>query len=275
MSARPTARRGAPISFVVLLVIAVVVCAPLLMTLLTSVKPADEAGDPLALPSRITFEFFAKVWNEGFDRYFANSLIISTVDAVVMIVIASLAGYAMVFIRFPGKTFINVLLLGALMVPATAIVLPLYSSVRSIGLINTRLGVIVSDLALALPVFVLLFGSYFRKIPASLHEAARIDGATEAQIYFRVILPTAVPVIITTGLLEFLWSWNDLLLRLLLLPGEESRTLAVGLLLYQGSQTRDVSSLSAGAVIMSAPVVVLFLLFQRHFVRGMTAGAVK
>jgi raffinose/stachyose/melibiose transport system permease protein len=275
LTASSARRRGAPISFIVLLVVAVVVCAPLLMTLLTSVKPASEAGNPLSLPSRITFEFFVKVWTEGFDRYFVNSLIISTVDAVVMIVIASLAGYAMVFIEFPAKTLINVLLLAGLMVPATAIVLPLYSSIRTVGLIDTHLGVIVSDLALALPVFVLLFGSYFRKIPRSLHEAARIDGATEAQIYFRIILPTALPVIITTGLLEFLWSWNDLLLRLLLLPSEGSRTLAVGLLLYQGAQTRDVSSLSAGAVIMSAPVVVLFLLFQRHFVRGMTAGAVK
>jgi ABC-type glycerol-3-phosphate transport system permease component len=274
MSASPTARRT-PISLAVLTVVVVIICAPLLMTLLTAIKPADEAGSPLSLPSRITFEFFVKVWTEGFNRYFVNSLIISTVDAVVMIVIASLAGYAMVFIRFPGKTILNVLLIGALMVPATAIVLPLYSSVRAIGLINTHLGVIVSDLALALPVFVLLFGSYFRKVPGSLHEAARIDGASEVQIYFRVILPTALPVIITTGLLEFLWSWNDLLLRLLLLPSANARTMAVGLLLYQGAQTRDISSLSAGAVIMSAPVVILFLLFQRHFVRGMTAGAVK
>jgi raffinose/stachyose/melibiose transport system permease protein len=90
-----------------------------------------------------------------------------------------------------------------------------------------------------------------------------------------VILPTATPVIITTALLEFLWSWNDLLLRLLLLPQDTMRTLAVGLLFFQGTQTRDVAGLSAGTVIMALPVVILFLVFQRHFVRGMTQGAVK
>lgn len=264
-----------PLSFLVVLVVAVLVSLPLLITLLTAIKPANEAGTPLALPSTITFEHFVRVWNEGFNRYFLNSLIISSIDAVAMIVLASLAGYAMVFIRFPGKGVVNVLFIAGLMVPATAIVLPLYASIRSIGLINTHFGVVVADLALALPIFVLLFGSYFRKIPTSLHEAARIDGAGEGQIYWRIILPTAMPVVITTGLLEFLWSWNDLLLRLLLLPREDARTMAVGLLLYQGAQTRDVSSLSAGAVIMSLPVVILFLLFQRHFVRGMTAGAIK
>jgi ABC-type glycerol-3-phosphate transport system permease component len=264
-----------PIAFLILLAVAVLVCLPLLITFLTAIKPANEAGMPLALPSSITFEHFARVWNEGFNRYFYNSLIISSIDAVTMIFLASLAAYAMVFVDFPAKAVVNVLFVAGLMVPATAIVLPLYASIRSIGLINTHLGVVVADLALALPIFVLLFGSYFRKIPRSLHEAARIDGAGEGQIYLRIILPAAMPVIITTGLLEFLWSWNDLLLRLLLLPREDARTMAVGLLLYQGAQTRDVSSLSAGAVIMSLPVVLLFFVFQRHFVRGMTAGAIK
>jgi ABC-type glycerol-3-phosphate transport system permease component len=259
----------------VLVVVAVVICIPLAITLLTALKPAAESGDPLGIPSHVTFEHFVRVWNGGFSRYFYNSFFISAVDAVVMIVIASLAGYTMVFIRFPGKVVIGVLFLAGLMVPATAIVLPLYSTVRSFGLMNTHFAVIVSDLALALPIFVLLFVSYFRKVPMALHESARIDGANEFQIYARIILPIAVPVVITTGLLEFLWSWNDLLLRLLLLPREDARTLSVGLLMFQGSQTRDVTALSAGAVIMSFPVVVLFLLFQRHFVRGMTAGAVK
>ena len=128
-----------------------------------------------------------------------------------------------------------------LMIPVTAIILPLYTTIRSVGLINTHLGVILPDLALALPVFVFMFSSYFLSIPKALHEAARIDGANEFQIYRRVVMPVSVPAIITTGLLEFLWSWNDLLLRLLLLPSEGMRTLSVGLLNFQGAQTRDIS----------------------------------
>ncbi|WP_144224705.1 carbohydrate ABC transporter permease [Mesorhizobium amorphae] len=256
--------------------LALFMIAPTLLALSTSLKPTAEADTPWAISSVWTFKHYTRVWTEGgFSRYFFNSFIISCVDALVMIVLASLAGYALTFMHFPGKQLIRLVFLAGLMVPVTAIVLPLYASIRNIGLIGTHLGVILCDVALALPIFVFLFASYFKKIPVSLHDAARVDGANEWQIYRKVVLPLAKPVVVTTGLLEFLWSWNDLLLRLVLLPRESSRTLAVGLLLFQGGQTRDISSLSAGAVIMALPVVLLFIVFQRHFVRGMTAGAVK
>lgn len=256
--------------------LALFMIAPSVLAGFTSLKPAADADVPWAIPRVWTFEHYVRVWTEGgFSRYFLNSFIISFADALIMIVFASLAGYALTFMSFPGKQLIRFTFLAGLMVPVTAIVLPLYASIKSLGLIGTHLGVIVCDVALALPIFVFLFASYFKKIPSSLHDAARVDGASEWEIYRRVILPIAKPVVVTTGLLEFLWSWNDLLLRLVLLPRESSRTLAVGLLLFQGGQTRDISSLSAGAVIMALPVVFLFIVFQRHFVRGMTAGAVK
>ncbi|AZO05133.1 MULTISPECIES: carbohydrate ABC transporter permease [unclassified Mesorhizobium] len=256
--------------------LALLMIAPTVLAISTSLKPAAEADVPWAIPHVWTFEHYVAVWTDGgFGRYFFNSFIISFVDAIVMIVFASLAAYALTFMSFPGKQLIRFAFLAGLMVPVTAIVLPLYASIRSLGLIGTHLGVILCDVALALPIFVFLFASYFRKIPVSLHDAARVDGASEWEIYSKVILPIARPVVVTTGLLEFLWSWNDLLLRLVLMPREQSRTLAVGLLMFQGGQTRDITSLSAGAVIMALPVVLLFIIFQRHFVRGMTAGAVK
>ncbi|WP_207896901.1 carbohydrate ABC transporter permease [Rhizobium sp. BK418] len=196
-------------------------------------------------------------------------------DAIVMIVLASMVAYALQFLKLRYKTVLGLWLLLGMMVPASAIVLPLYTTVRTFGLVNTHLGVILCDVALALPVFVFLFESYFKKIPMALHEAAKVDGASEWQIYRRIVMPASTPVIITTALLEFVWSWNDLLLRLLLLPQDSNRTLAVGLLFFQGSQTRDIAGLSAGTVIMALPVVALFLIFQGHFVRGMTQGAVK
>ncbi|SDE37003.1 carbohydrate ABC transporter permease [Limimaricola pyoseonensis] len=261
----------------VLTVIAVLMSAPSIMTVFTSLKPATELGDPAWFPPLApTFEHYVRVWTEGgFGKYFGNTVLISAIDAVVMIFIASMAAYAMVFIDFPGKLLLKFVFLLGLMIPVTAIILPLYSTVRSFGLINSHLGVILADLALAVSVFVFMFTSYFVGIPKALHEAARIDGASEFQIYRRVVLPISAPVIVTTGLLEFMWSWNDLLLRLLLLPREDMRTLSVGLLNFQGTQTRDITALSAGTVIMAVPVVALFLIFQRHFVRGMTSGAVK
>lgn len=260
-----------------LAVIAALMTAPSLMTLFTSFKPASELVRPAWLPPIApTTEHFVRVWTDGgFGRYFFNTILISTIDAIAMIILASLTAYALVFMRFPGKVLLQILFVAGLMIPVTAIILPLYTRVRSLGLINTHLGVILPDLALAMPVFVFMFVSYFVTIPKALHEAAKLDGATELQIYRRVIMPIAMPAIVTTGLLEFLWSWNDLLLRLLLLPEESMRTLSVGLLNYQGLQTRDITGLSAGTVIMAIPVVLLFLVFQRQFVRGMTAGAVK
>lgn len=261
----------------ILSVIAIFMVAPLILTIFTSLKPPTELILPAWYPPKdITFEHYRRVWFDGkFNRYFFNTVLISVIDACLMIIIASMAAYALVFIKFRGKLAIKILFLVGLMIPVTAIILPLYSVVRSLGLINTHLGVILADLALAVSIFVFMFSSYFVSIPKALHEAARIDGATEFQIYRRVVMPTAIPAIITTALLEFLWSWNDLLLRLLLLPRDEMRTLSVGLLNFQGTLTRDVTGLTAGTVIMAVPVVILFLLFQRHFVRGMTQGAVK
>ncbi|MEM1398603.1 MAG: carbohydrate ABC transporter permease [Pseudomonadota bacterium] len=257
--------------------IAVLMAAPLILTIFTSLKPTTELVNPAWYPPiAMTFEHYVRVWTEGgFSRYFLNTLIISVVDAIVMIAIASMAAYALVFMNFRGKLFIQILFLIGLMIPVTAIVLPLFQIVRSVGLLNTHLGVILADLALAVSVFVFIFTSYFVGVPKALHEAARIDGATEFQIYRRVVMPIATPAIVTTALLEFLWSWNDLLLRLLLMTQDEMRTLSVGLLNFQGTMTRDVTGLSSGTVIMAIPVILLFLFFQQHFVRGMTAGAVK
>ncbi|MEM0948073.1 MAG: carbohydrate ABC transporter permease [Pseudomonadota bacterium] len=261
----------------VLGVIAIVMVSPLILTIFTSLKPTTELVNPPWFPPiDITVEHYVRVWTDGgFSRYFMNTLIISVIDAITMIFIASLAAYAMVFMEFRGKTALQVLFLVGLMIPVTAIVLPLFQIVRSFGLLNTHLGVILADLALAVSIFVFMFSSFFAGVPKALHEAARIDGATEFQIYRRVVMPIAMPAVVTTALLEFLWSWNDLLLRLLLMTRDDMRTLSVGLLNFQGAMTRDVTGLSSGTVIMAIPVVLLFLFFQRHFVRGMTAGAVK
>ncbi len=258
-------------------IVAILMASPIILTLFTSFKPTTELVNPAWYPPQDwTFEHYIRVWTEGkFNLYFLNTLIISAVDAVAMVIIASLAAYTMVFMDFRYKKAVQFLFLIGLMIPVTAIVLPLYSVVRSFGLVNTHLGVILSDVALAVSVFVFMFMSYFVGIPKALHEAARIDGATEFQIYRRVIMPIAVPAVLTTALLEFLWSWNDLLLRMLLLPRDEMRTLSVGLLNFQGTMTRDVTGLSSGTIIMALPVIILFLFFQRTFVRGMTQGAVK
>ena len=266
-----------PLVYGLLTLVSLLMLAPLLMTAFTSLKPAEElVSPPWVPPLAPTFEHFVTTWvDANFNTYFMNSVIISTVDALVMIVIASAAAYALTFLKFPGKPLIYALLLAGLMIPPTAIILPLYVTEQRLGLLNTHLGVILADLALAVPIFIFLMSAYFRRIPKELRDAARVDGASEIQVYWRVILPISTPAIITTGLLEFLWSWNDLLLRLLFLTQDNLRTLTVGMLFFQGTQTRDISGLTSAAMIMAIPIIIIFIIFQRHFVQGMTQGAVK
>ncbi len=161
------------------------------------------------------------------------------------------------------------------MIPVMAVVLPHFQIVHVLGLLNTHLGVIFADFALALSVFVFMLTSYFAGVSNALLDAAWIDGATELQVCWRVFMPIVTSAVVTTALLEFLWGGNDLLLRLLLMTPDELRTLSVGLLSIQGTMTWDTTGLSAGTVNMAIPVVLLLLVFQRSFTRGMTARAVK
>jgi raffinose/stachyose/melibiose transport system permease protein len=210
-----------------------------------------------------------------FNLYFKNSVIISTIDALVMIPVAAMAAYALPFIQFPDRRLLITHFALGLIVPATAIILPLYVTIADLGLVNTRLRVILADVALALPVFILLLLSFLLGLPRDLRDAARVDGAREFRIFWSVMLPLARPAVIMVTLLEFLWSWNDLLLRLVFLTNDSLRTLTVGLLFFQGQQTRNVAGITAAAVIMAVPIVILFLISQRQFIQGLTKGALK
>ncbi|MEM7043873.1 MAG: carbohydrate ABC transporter permease [Pseudomonadota bacterium] len=263
--------------YAVLTAVSVLLLAPLILTLFTAFKPpAQIAEAPWLLPDPPVLTNFATAWSEGrFSQYFLNSVIISTVDVLIMVPLASMTAYGLVFLNIPGRRSLLLLFLAGLIVPPVAIILPLYTTVRDFGLVNTHLGVILADVALALPLFLFLMYAFFVKLPKELHDAAKIDGAGELRTFWSVMLPLAKPAVITVALLEFLFSWNDLLLRLVFLTTDSLRTLTVGLLFFQGTMTRNVAGITAAAVIMAIPIVVLFLTFQRHFMQGMTAGAVK
>jgi len=263
--------------YVVLVITSALIVAPLVLTVFAALKsPEQFLYKPWIPPRPPVFENFVSAWYKArFNIYFKNSVIISTIDALAMISIATMAAYAFVFIRFPGSNLLLPLFLAGLMVPVTALILPLYAIMNSFDLINTHFGVILADLSLALPFFIFIGRAYFLSIPSELRDAARVDGAGEFRIFWNVMFPLAKPVIITTALLEFLWSWNDLLLRLVFLTKDSLRTLTVGLLFFQGLHTRDVGGNAAAALILAGPIIVLFLIFQRQFIQGLTKGAIK
>ncbi len=281
MSVSTPSRRQRPrlwwLVYIPLIALLIFAVAPLALAWFAALKSDQQLlTNPWGPPWPPTLDNLTEAWTVGrFSVYFQNSLIISIADVIGMVIIASMAGYAFARLTFPGQRIILYTLLIGLTIPVAAIIIPLYLTMRDFHLLNTYGSVIVADIALAAPIFVFIMRAFFKDLPRELDDAARIDGANEWQIFWQVMLPLAKPGILTVALLEFLWSWNDLLLPLVFLVTDELRTLPVGMLFFQGRFTIDYGLMSAGVLILSLPVTVLFLIFQRDFVRGLASGALK
>lgn len=277
MTTRQRRPRGWLLVYIPLVALLLFSVAPLLLAWFTAFKSAEQQlVNPYGLPIPPTLENLTEAWTVGrFGVYFKNSVIISVADVIGMAVISSLAGYAFARMQFPGQKLLLYGLLIGLTIPVAAIIIPLYLTMRDFRLLNTYGSVIIADIALAAPIFVFIMRAFFKDLPAELDDAARIDGANEFQIFWQIMLPLARPGLLTVALLEFLWSWNDLFLPLVFLVSDELRTLPVGMLFFQGRFTIDYGLMSAGVLIISLPVTILFLIFQRDFVKGLASGALK
>lgn len=271
---RPAAQLLIYLPLIALFIFAV---APLLLAWFTAFKTGNETlHHPFRPPMSPTLDNLVDAWTTGrFSVYFKNSVIISTADVIGMVAISSLAGYAFARIRFPGQNLLLIVFLIGLTIPVAAIIIPLYVTMRDFHLLDSYASVIVADISLALPIFIFIMRAFFKDLPRELDDAARVDGATEFQIFWQVMLPLARPGVMTVALLEFLWSWNDLLLPLVFLVTDDLRTLPVGMLFFQGRFTIDYGLMCAGVLILSLPVTILFIVFQRDFVKGLTSGALK
>ena len=268
---------GSWLVYVPLTLLLVFAVAPLVLAWFTAFKSGDQIiQHPFRPPIPPTLDNLVEAWTVGrFGVYFKNSLIISVADVVGMVVVSSLGGYAFGRLRFPGQKLLLYLLLVGLTIPVAAIIIPLYVTMRDFRLLDSHASVIVADIALAAPIFVFIMRAFFKDLPRELDDAARVDGASEFQIFWQVMLPLARPGLVTVALLEFLWSWNDLLLPLVFLLTDDLRTLPVGILFFQGRFAIDHGLMTAGVLILSLPVTILFLVFQRDFVKGLAAGALK
>jgi len=251
--------------------------APLLLAWFTAFKSGEQIiMHPFRPPLPPTLDNLVEAWTVGrFGVYFKNSVIISLVNVAAMLILASLGGYAFGRLRFPGQKILLYTLLIGLTIPVAAIIIPLYVTMRDFRLLDTYASVNVAGISLAAPIFVFIMRAFFKDLPRELDDAARVDGANEFQIFWQVMLPLAWPGLVTVALLEFLWTWNDLLLPLVFLVSDELRTLPVGILFFQGRFAMDQGLMTAGVLILSLPVTVLFIIFQRDFVKGLASGALK
>jgi len=260
-----------------LTIVALFAIGPLVLAWSTAFKDRPQVVEnPYGFPNPPTFDNLLEAWTTGrFSVYFLSSVTISLASVVGMVIIASLAGYGLARMKFLGRRFVILLLLLGLTIPITAIILPLYSIMRDFGLLNTYAAVVITHIAVGLPFFAFLMRAFFLRLPDALEDAARVDGASELRIFWSVMLPLVRPGVLTVALLEFLWTWNNLLLPLVFLTSESVRTLPIAMLLLSGRFNTDYGLLSAAVIIITAPVILLFLFFQRSFVAGLASGAVK
>jgi raffinose/stachyose/melibiose transport system permease protein len=218
----------------------------------------------------------ATAWDEGnFATYLRSSAIVTASVVAISTVLSIIAGYAFGLMRFRGAEVLFYLFLLGLMVPLEAIVVPLYYDLRDLGLTDTYWALILPQAALSTAFGTFWMRAFFRSVPRSLIEAARLDGSSSWVTLCRIVLPLGRPAVLTMVALIFMWTWNEFLLALVMVSDESLRTAPLGLAFFQGRNTSDEGLLAAGALIVALPVVVVYLVLQRHFIRGMLSGAVK
>jgi ABC-type glycerol-3-phosphate transport system permease component len=264
-------------AYTALVVISLISVVPLLWVWASSFRSSKEiADDPLGLPWPPDLSSYGRAWNDArFSDYLINSVVVAVGSVLLVTVVAVPAAYALATLRLPGSTPVFLLFLLGLMIPIWSIVIPLFFQMRDLGLINTRTGAILIESALGLPFAIFLLRAFMREMPVELLEAARLDGAGHLRTMTSIVVPLARPALGALFVFQFMWSWNELVIPLFFLQEDSVRTLPIGLTFFQGRFTSDTAVLAAGTSLASLPVLLVYLAFNRQFIRGLTAGASK
>jgi multiple sugar transport system permease protein len=277
MAERVDARRGTGWTIVNVLVL-LYALFPVLWILSLSLKPSSSVKDGKLIPGQVTFDNYKAIFQGNiFSSALVNSIGIGLITTVIAVVVGGMAAYAIARLAFPGKkALVGVALLIA-MFPQISLVTPLFNIERRIGLFDTWPGLIIPYITFALPLAIYTMSAFFKEIPWDLEKAAKMDGATPAQAFRKVIAPLAAPGIVTAGILVFIFAWNDLLLALSLTATQRAITAPVAIANFTGSSQFEepTGSIAAGAMVITVPIIIFVLIFQRRIVAGLTSGAVK
>ncbi len=263
--------------YTLLVIIALVFAVPLFWVFSASLKNLQEiyTFPPVWIPTEPRLSNYSEAWTSApFGRFYLNTIITTLFGVALEVVNALLTAYALVFMRFPGKNVIFVVLLAALMVPIHVTILPNYLTIASLGWVNTYQGIILPGASVAFGAF--LLRQHFLTLPHEIPEAARLDGASHLQTLWYVILPISRPMLVTVTLVSVVTKWNDFLWPLISTNSENMRTLPIGLAyLFSAEGASQWGLIMAATIFVILPVLLLFLRWQRHIVSGLTSGATK
>ncbi|MET8280674.1 carbohydrate ABC transporter permease [Micromonospora sp. NPDC005174] len=250
---------------------------PLLFTANVAMKTRREyILDRFSLADSLRIENITTAWTSvGMGRYAANSILVVGCAVFLLLLFGSMAGFALSQLRFRGSTALFIGCLAALFVPFQVIMVPLARVMADSGLVDTYPGLILAYVAQFLPFTVFLMTSYYRTIPVEIVDAARIDGNSVYGVYRRIMLPLGAPALLSVGILNTLFCWNDVLISLLLMPSAEHRTLMVGVTSLRGQYSEDIPTFASGVLIAAIPVLAVYLFLQRQIADGVAAGSTK
>jgi raffinose/stachyose/melibiose transport system permease protein len=268
-------RDAAVFGFLVVLTIAILY--PFAFVILTSLKTGNEVRiNPIGLPQHLLFSNFSKAWIDGnFYIFMQNSLIIVVPVVLAVITCSLMASYAFAKMKFKYSNGLFLLFVIGQGLPLEVVLIPLYYMMKDLGQLNHYSAVIFPMIGMILPFGILLLTGFISEIPLDIFDSAKVDGANEWQTLWHIVLPIARPGIVSLLVFSFLWTWNQFFLPTVMITDNRFRTLPVGLAYFIGSYNTDQNLLAAGSLITAAPVIILYLIFQRQFVRGITVGAVK
>jgi ABC-type glycerol-3-phosphate transport system permease component len=256
---------------------------PVVWVAYSSLKPdAEIFRDAFALPAAdaLQWENYARAWREArFAEYFFNSVLVTGVSVMLIVLLGAMTAYALSRFHHPLGRVAYWLFLSGLMIPVQLSVVPLFFQLRALGLLDSRLGLILAYTANGLPFSIFILAGFFRALPSSLHEAAIVDGCSEARAFWSVMLPLARPGLVTVGIFQFIGIWKEYFFAFMFTSGAEgaARTLPLGLanLSITAQYRSEYGSLFAGVMVVTLPVLIVYLLLQKQLVKGVTAGALK
>ena len=267
------------VSYVLLVIFAIYCAFPFFWMILSAFKPKDEirTATPSFIINAPTLENFRRVlFDAGFINYIKNSLIVSVIACGLSMVIAIMAGYALSrYYRLKLVKISNFAMLLSQMIPGVLLLVPLYLTMRMLGILETYLCLILAYTTFVIPLCTFMMSSFFDTVPLALEEAAEIDGCNKAQTLIRVILPLSIPSLVSTGLYAFINAWNEFMFGYIFISTDKYRTLTPAIMLFKGANTIDWGSMMAGSVIAVIPVTIIFLFLQKYFMAGLMSGSVK